>query len=265
MAARPPVWDPRRFAVPFGDHREAPRPRQPRLEDQMARIAAALEAQSERAQSAADKPAEVCLCPATIEQLAAAITRQMEAAWITTRGMNIRAPSTCQQPVTSSDIDAFRTAVAIPDAMAVGTFTPVARIVATTQQIVVKGMAWTAVVVAPALTDPFTVCRFRLVKSRQQVRVDPSAIPLGNPWETTSTDADSQVLLPYNQMAFASSINLAGLSAVQVLLKRDEVLTLECEKFAASAGAAFTVAGRLKGWGFVSAVEADGVLGTIAW
>ena len=187
------------------------------------------------AQAVERPPGDVCLSDACMSRLIDRMRAMLES----NRGANVRAPSTCQQPTNSQDVDRFLTGVVIAAGAAVGTVATVATFSCGGLQAVLKGMGWTASVLPPSVTDPFSIVRFRLLLN-------------GAP------------LAPYDGMPFGASLGLAGLTAIQVLMKSGDVATLQAEKYAAVAEQV-TCAGRLKGWSYTPTQDRDGVLGTIAW
>lgn len=176
---------------------------------------------------------------ASIKLLAQQIGEQVEKRWLATRGMNVRAPATCQQPVRSEDVDVFQSSVPIAAATAIGTQFVLASYRCGAILGVVKGFGATAAPVPPATTDPYVALRYSLY-------------------------VDNAPLAPYVNMAFSPSIGLAGLSACQVQLREGQVLELRVEKYAAAA-TDFLAGGRLKGWACSPTQQVDGVLGTIAY
>jgi len=182
-----------------------------------------------------ERPIQVCLDP----KCARALLHELEERLITTRGVNVRASATCQQPVSSDDVDIFDTSGSFTAGAAIGTKIPLCTKTLGGVQTVIKGIGWQAAVVSPGTTNPYSCLKFTL-----KVNGAPVA--------------------PYVDMKFTPSLNLVGLTACQVLLKEGDTVAIEVEKYAAS-GDAFQVGARLKGWSYTPTQNIQGVLGTQAF
>lgn len=182
------------------------------------------------------KPAQmVCLDPRCLEQLADIL----EERWLTTRGLNVRGPSTCMQPYGADDINRIVLAQALPAATG-SELVLVSFEVPANYQAVVKGVGWIAALApgAPSI-DPYTEVEFSL-------RVDGLEHP-----------EHASIRTPV-------SVDLVSLASVQVIVPSGSRFELLARHYAGTSST-ILLSARAIGWQYRPVAQTEGVLGSIAY
>ena len=177
----------------------------------------------------------VCLSDACLRRLA----DMLEERWLTTRGLNVRAPSTCMQPTGADDVNRITVNQALPGAT--GSELVLVEIdVPENYQAVVKGIGWIAALApgAPSI-DPYTEVEF-------SVRINGQEHP-----------EHARIRTPI-------TMDLAALASVQILVPSGGRFELVARHYA-GASTTIRVSARAIGWQYVPVAQTDGVLGSIAY
>lgn len=181
-----------------------------------------------------------------------ALVFHLEGIWMTTRGMNMRAPSTCMPPVSSNDVDDVVVNVAVPIGV-VGAETVILTRT-TPQMMVLKGLG-VEIVTLPAapIVDPYTELQVFLRKQRGAIgsaAAQAAGVGSTGPYYGLAVDV------------FGSSIvNLQPLTA---LAREGEIFELVVRRTVAVT--AFQASARWKGWEWTpAAITASPATSSIAY
>lgn len=176
-----------------------------------------------------ETPPEWCLSDACARKIGEAVA----AALMTSRGSLVRGPATCVQPSGGRDMDdVILASTDIPTA--IGARRTVLTLTADSQGVVaIKGFSF-FVVQAPNAkkVDPFTRLRFSIRRNGQPID-------------------------PYRDMRNVPGFGIQSLRSSTILVKPEETVTLEVERFSGVDNEQFRITAAWKGWSYLPARHID--------